>query len=362
MARRPVLALQVEVTSRCSRTCAICPRTPLDGQWQSADMDGHVWEQIRRHLPLARHVHLQGWGEPLLHPGIRDMAAAARAAGCATGITTNGDLLADAIEWIVAERVDLVCVSVVGAAQAHSSLRGGSDVAAVWHAVRGLTAARRRRRPRVEISMLLTRDNAGELAGIVQTAAATGADAVYVTHLDVRPSPGLEALAAFGPEGLREGVASALEAASRIARQTGIVLRLPATQACEMLVCAANPLDIVFVCHDGRVVPCVCLGLPAAGPIPRVNATGTTAVSPYAYGHLASQSLAEILEGPVKATFVEPFAARLAAERRFLARVASSGGPDALRDLDDADHQRSADLARSPWPDACHGCPKTEGW
>ena len=335
---------------------------PLGDRWQSADMHGSAWDQIRRHLPLARHVHLQGWGEPLLHPGIREMAAAARAAGCVTGITTNGDLLADAVEWMLAERVDLVCVSVAGTSQTHSILRGGSDAAAVWHAVRGLTAARRRRRPRVEISMLLTRDNARDLAAIVRTAAAAGADAVYVTHLDVRPSPELEALAAFGPDGLREGVASALEAASRIACETGIVLRLPATQACEMLVCAANPLEMVFVCHDGRVVPCVCLGLPAAGPIRRVNATGMTVVPPCSYGSLASRSLAEILEGPDRAAFVEPFAARLAAERRFLARVSNSGGPDALRDLDEADHQRSAELARAPWPDACHGCPKTEGW
>jgi MoaA/NifB/PqqE/SkfB family radical SAM enzyme len=358
-----LVALQIEVTSRCSRTCAICPRAPLGDRWQSADMEERVWEQIRRHLHLARHIHLQGWGEPLLHPGIREMAAAAREAGCATGITTNGDLLAGAVPWILAERVDLVCVSVAGATETHSTLRGGSDAADVWHAVRALTAARRRRRhPRVEISMLLTRDNAPDLAGIVRTAATAGADAVYVTHLDVRPSPELEAFAAFGPEGLRAGVAAALDAARLAARETGIDLRLPATQASEMLVCAANPLDIVFVCYDGRVVPCVCLGLPAAGPVPRANAAGLDAVDPFSYGHLARRSLDDVVEGPERAGFLAPFAARLAAERRFLARVSDYAGPDALRDLDDADDCRSADLGRAPWPDACRGCPKTEGW
>jgi MoaA/NifB/PqqE/SkfB family radical SAM enzyme len=326
-------------------------------------MDGGTWERVRLGLRLARHVHLQGWGEPLLHPGIRDMAAAAREAGCSTGITTNGDTLADAVAWLLAEQVSLVCVSVGGASPSHGLLRGGSDLADVWRAVRRLTEARpRRHRLRVEIGYLLSRDNAPDLAGIVRTAAAAGVDAVYVTHLDVRPARELEALAAFGPAALRPGVASAIQAAERAARESGLTLRLPAMQPNDMLICSANPLRILFVCRDGRTVPCVCLGLPAAGPIERFNSDGVSTVQPLSYGNLGDRSWAEVLDGAERTRFNAPFVARLAAEQRFLARIASHGGPDALRDLDEADRQRSADLAEAPWPAACQGCPKSAGW
>lgn len=90
---RPISALQVEVTSRCARACAVCPRTAVARRWQDGDLDMGLWDRLAPHLHLVDHVHLQGWGEPLLHRNLPDMVADARKAGCSVGITTNGDLL-----------------------------------------------------------------------------------------------------------------------------------------------------------------------------------------------------------------------------------------------------------------------------
>jgi MoaA/NifB/PqqE/SkfB family radical SAM enzyme len=38
-------------------------------------------------------VHLQGWGEPLLHRQFFEIVARAKKAGCRVGTTTNGILL-----------------------------------------------------------------------------------------------------------------------------------------------------------------------------------------------------------------------------------------------------------------------------
>ena len=84
-----------------------------------------TWDRLSSDLGLARHVHLQGWGEPLLHPRLPEMAKAAKAAGSDVGITTNGDLLEPAIDWIVEERVDQIVFSVAGDDATHADLRAG---------------------------------------------------------------------------------------------------------------------------------------------------------------------------------------------------------------------------------------------
>ena len=94
MGGRPLRALQVEVTSRCSRRCLVCPRSGLAGQWRDGDLGSDTWRRLVPDLALWKHVHLQGWGEPLLHNGLHSMVRDAHAAGCRVGITTNGDLLA----------------------------------------------------------------------------------------------------------------------------------------------------------------------------------------------------------------------------------------------------------------------------
>jgi hypothetical protein len=66
--KRPLLALQVEVTSRCTRSCLPCPRSDLRRDWRNGDLEDAYWAAIEPGLRLTYHVHLQGWGEPLLHP------------------------------------------------------------------------------------------------------------------------------------------------------------------------------------------------------------------------------------------------------------------------------------------------------
>jgi MoaA/NifB/PqqE/SkfB family radical SAM enzyme len=76
---------------------------------------------------MARHVHLQGWGEPLLHPDLRAIVKDVHAAGCEVGITTNGDLLDEARSWIVAEPVDVLTVSLAGLGESNRRYRDGGE-------------------------------------------------------------------------------------------------------------------------------------------------------------------------------------------------------------------------------------------
>ena len=357
---RPLRALQVEITSRCDRRCAVCPRTLLGDQWREGDLDPESWRRLRSDLELAEHVHLQGWGEPLLHPDVDAMVADAKAAGCEVGLTTNGDLVDGALDWIVTRGVDLVTVSVAGSDARDAGVRDSASSAAAWQAVSAL-ATRRRRRPRVQVSYLLTVDNAPLLPSALRDAAEAGADELFVIHLDCTPTAELRRRAAFDGTRLRAGVEQFLDEAAAAARRAGIRYREPARRAEEMLVCALDPRRIVFVGFDGRVGPCVNLLPPVEAAFRRWTEEGVAEVEPVAYGDLHDASLQEILASERARAFVAPFEARCEAERRFLA-AQGGWGTAALERLERTAEERSEALARTPFPPSCAGCPKARGW
>ena len=45
--RRPLTALQVEVTSRCTRDCAICARSAFASDWRDGDLADATWDRLR---------------------------------------------------------------------------------------------------------------------------------------------------------------------------------------------------------------------------------------------------------------------------------------------------------------------------
>jgi MoaA/NifB/PqqE/SkfB family radical SAM enzyme len=361
--RRPLAALQIEVTSRCTRACALCPRSVAEMGWRDGDLDEATWLGLEDDLRLARHVHLQGWGEPLLHPRLPEMAADVRAAGAQVGLTTNGDLLPGAVEWIVERKVDLVVISVAGAGAAHEALRAGSRPSEAWDAVGRLVERRGRgKRPVVKVSYLLTRESAEELPRAVEAAAEAGADELFAIHADVAPTREHLERAAIGPSGLRPGVREALEAARRAARGRRIAFRPPAAVPEEVLVCAYDPQSFLFVGWDGRVGPCVNLLLPVEGAIPRWTEEGPVRIEPVVFGRLADAPLREIVRGEGRRRFNEPLAARLAVEGRFRSVAEAAPGSVAPARVEEAHRLREEELAAHPLPPQCAGCHKALGW
>ncbi len=358
-AHRPLRSLQVEVTTRCSLACGFCPRQSLRG-WIDRDLSDAAWARIARDLPLTDDVHLQGWGEPLLDERLRDRVRDAHRAGCSVGLTTNGADLAAHVDWLAAERVERIAVSVAATAELHARQRAGAPLERIWQAIRALAAARRGRTPRLLVSIMLTRDGADGLAAIVDDAASAGADEVYVTHVDCTPTPELLERAAFSGGRLRPGLSASLDDAAAAARRAGIGFRPPAVEASEVLVCALDPRRFACVAADGRVGPCINMLLPVPGPLERHHEAGTARVQPIVWGCLPDDALGAALDR--RAAFVAPFDARLEAERQFNDAVGDAWGCPALEILEQADRVRSQALARATFPAACDGCHKAMGW
>jgi hypothetical protein len=287
----------------------------------------------------------------------------AHAAGCEVGITSNGDLLAAAAEWLVDSAIDKLAVSLAGAGARHAGLRSQSSADEVLQALARAAEYRgSRARPWLQVSYLMTRDNASDLPDLVVEAARAGADEVFVVHLDCTVSKELLEAAAFSGRGLTPGVARLVDLAEQAARRHKIKFRGPATQAQELLVCALNPLQIVFVGWDGRVGPCANQMLPIPIPIPRWNEQGCVRVQGACYGSLLEAPLRQILDSESCQGLQSPFRERLAADQELCESTAGLWGAAALHSLERAECKREQVLQQHRFPRQCHGCPKASGW
>lgn len=346
-------AIQIEVTSRCNIRCVMCPVTVLADRWHSQHLHWELYLRIARAFKRIKYVHLQGWGEPLLHPRLFDMIKVAKDAGCRVGFTTNGTLLGPvAGQRLLDLDLDLLAVSIAGATpQTHTAIRVGSDLTQILDNLRcflDLRAGRKVSHPKVEIFFLMTKTNMAELPAAADLAASLGVDELVATNLDYVPTEEQNELKAFACDPLREAFARALEDAQRRAKAAGLAFRPYPIDPEEVAICDANPLKILFVSCDGRVSPCTYLGLAGQVEIPRVFDGQILRVPRVWFGDIREQELLEIWQAPAYRAFRQQF------EARRMAKIVSAAAAVAGATLASPGKLPSA-------PECCRSCPKLYG-
>ena len=331
----------------------MCPVTVLADRWHSQNLDWALFLRIAHAFKQTKYVHLQGWGEPLLHPRFFDMIRVAKEAGCQVGFTTNGTLLSPVVgQRLLNLDLDLLAVSVAGATpQTHAAIRVGSELTRILDNVRCFLDLRARQQllhPKVEIFFLMTKSNMAELPAVVDLTASVGADELVATNLDYVPTEEQNGLKAFACHPLREAFARALEDAQRRAKAAGLAFRAYPVEPEEVAICDANPLKILFVSCDGKVSPCTYLGMAVQAEIPRVFDGRLLSVPRVWFGDIREQELLEIWEAPGYRAFRQQFEARRMA--KIVSAVAAVAG---------------ATLASPgklpPAPECCRSCPKLFG-
>lgn len=306
--------VQLEVTTHCQLRCIFCPHTVLSDRWLRQHM---AWEVFEAFLPWAAKVelvHLQGWGEPLLHPQLFKMAAALKARGTKVSITTNGMLLDEgAVEEICGIAVDLVAVSLSGSkATTNDSLRMGARLERITSNLSRLLE--RSPRPEVHLVMQTMRPNMEELPEVVRLAAELGVEEVVFPNLDYSPSPEVEALHAFDREA-DPHYGELLEEAQRIGKELGVgVHPYPLAPRQDVLMCDAQPVHTVWISVFGEVTACPYLCLSVKGKIPRLFWGELEEIERSSFGDLA-EGLDRVWRGKRARTFREAFSRRLAFDR-----------------------------------------------
>lgn len=276
--QRPLDCLQVEVTSRCPGRCIYCPHTTAGPSWKSRHMPDEVFAALWPFLRGAQRAHLQGWGEPLLHPRFLDYVALARRAGCAVSSTSYGLRMDEELAQKLAQSgMDLLAFSLVGTDEASNDARAGVPFARVCESVRQLRAAIREAGPpadgeplEIHFAYLMLADRMEAARGLPALMDELDVDMAVVSTLDYLALPGQRELA-FAPgeaekiaraRGILEHIADEADSRGRI-----IHFALPGAEAvADAGGCRENVARSCYVDADGKVSPCVYLNVPDNAP------------------------------------------------------------------------------------------------
>jgi MoaA/NifB/PqqE/SkfB family radical SAM enzyme len=363
--RKPFIAFQIEPTSRCQLKCAMCPRTALSDEWESGDMPLSVFKSMSSEFQSVDDVHLQGWGEPLLHPSLFDMIRTAKKEGCKVSLTTNGVLLIPRIsERLVREGVDTVAISVAGASKkTHENIRCGSNYEQLIENIKALSDIKAKagsKTPKLTLSFLMTKTNIEELPDLVHLAKYIGVDELVATNLDYTPTWLQDDLKAFSCERADVDFKKVIEEARKRATKSNFLFRVYPLEGEEVIMCEMNPLQIVFITHDGSVSPCVYLNLTMKGPVPRIYCGSHYEIERLSFGNIGKTDFRHIWGNAGYKRFRTAYLKRMKVfEKSNTAFVFDSMD---MEKLARAEKEMERELAANPIPDVCKTCYKAYGF
>jgi radical SAM protein with 4Fe4S-binding SPASM domain len=278
--------MQIEPVGQCNLRCQMCPiQFRKDGPpyGPAAFMKDDVFRRIIDGSPGLAELHLQGLGEPMMHPRFFDMVSYAAGKGIKVSTNTNLTLLNPArAEKCVDSGLDYIHVSLDGATAAtyeRIRLRARFDV--VLRNLGYLLAAREKSAegtPHLRLVTVVMRQNLHELPGIVRLAGRFKIPALFVQHLahDFQES-GLPAhyapMRAFVQEQTLLGedperVRRFFDEASRAAAALGVDLRLPRTSVREHAPGVPGPDRCdwpwkgPYISYQGYAMPCCMVATP----------------------------------------------------------------------------------------------------
>ena len=90
MPKKPFKKIYIEITNICNLSCSFCPKSARKPQMMTPAEFEHILMEIK---PWTDYIYLHVKGEPLLHPDLEQFLALAKSYGFFVNITTNGTLL-----------------------------------------------------------------------------------------------------------------------------------------------------------------------------------------------------------------------------------------------------------------------------
>jgi MoaA/NifB/PqqE/SkfB family radical SAM enzyme len=285
-----------------------CPRTAYANYWQDRDLSPDLFKALAPFFATTCMVHLQGWGEPLLHRDFFDMVGLARKAGCRVGTTTNGMLLTrERMSRLVASGIDHMAFSLAGTGTKNDGIRRGTDFNAILGAISELTAVKKEMgsdTPAVNVAYLLLRSGLQSLKEIVPALESRGIENVIVSTLDFVPTRDLEGerLTPKNQSEYRE-LKSRLDGLVEEGKRAGLAVHYRlADPAKKNRACTENIGRALVVSADGAVSPCVFTNIPATGVSHIVEGFDET-YERLAFGNLSEEQLSSIWRNKRYAAF-----------------------------------------------------------
>ncbi len=303
--------VQIEPVGQCNLRCRMCPiQFRRDGPpyGPPAYMPFDAFTRLVDGFDGMAELHLQGLGEPMMHPRFFDMVAYAVARGITVSTNSNLTLLTEMrAARCVTSGLAWLHVSIDGAtAGTYEAIRLRGRFDRVVRNVERIVAARRRlgaETPRLRLVMVLMRRNLPELPDVVRLARRLEMDAMFVQHLahdfgesslppHYRPMRDfVDRETVLGEDPAR--VERVFAEARAVAASLGLDLRLPRTAPrphppgtpgrarCDW------PFTGAYVSYDGLAMPCCMVATPD-----RIH-----------FGSMVTEGVRAVWEGPAYEAF-----------------------------------------------------------
>ncbi|HKO88441.1 MAG TPA: radical SAM protein [Burkholderiales bacterium] len=298
--------VQIEPVGQCNLHCAMCAidlrkDLPTDGQPAHLSFDDFC--RLLDGFSDADELHLQGLGEPLLHPEFFRMVRHAVARGLFVSTNSNLTLLTEErAHECVKSGLGALHISLDAAtAEVYENIRRGASFVKVLRNIRRIVQAKRETgsaTPELRIVTVVMRANLDQLSALVGLAHELSIDSIFVQHLahdfgETELPPSYIPMRNFyGTQSLlsadRSLIATAFSAARDRAAELGIRLRLPALEGDAPLRAPGCdwPLRGAYLNYRGDAVPCCMV------TADRVN-----------LGNMLAQGVEEVWNGPAYGNF-----------------------------------------------------------
>ena len=294
--------LQLEPVGQCNLRCRMCPvqfrqDAPAGGGPSFLAFD--TFRALIDQFDGLTELHLQGLGEPTMHPQFFDMVSYASARGIEVSTNSNMTVLSERrASQCVASGLRRVYASVDGASAAtYEFIRVGARFERVVRNIRRLAAARAAAGstyPEIRLVAVAMRRNLDELPALVALAHELGSKHLSVQHLchdfsestlpaHYRPMRGfVDAQTLLNEDPGR--VEKVFDAARARARDLGVELRLPRTRP------RAHPQETpgrarcdwpwrgAYLSYSGEAMPCCMVSTPDRVSLGNMTRDGVAAV------------------------------------------------------------------------------------
>ena len=278
--------VQIEPVGQCNLRCQMCSiQFRKDGPpyGPPAFMEFETYTHIVDQFTNLQELHLQGLGEPMMHPRFFDMVEYAASKGIHVSTNSNLTLLNDRrAQRCVTSGLRSLHISIDGAnAETYERIRVRAHFERVVANVERILAARARLEsayPRLRMVMVIMRQNLHELPDMVRFAHRWSMESIFVQHLchdfgeSGLPAQYLPMRAFIQKETLLEEDPVRIDyffaEARRVAEQLGIDLRLPRArmrlhppgtpgrQRCDW------PWRGAYFSYQGYAMPCCMVSTP----------------------------------------------------------------------------------------------------
>lgn len=259
---------QIEPVGRCNLACRMC--TVNERADQVAELSMERYRALLDQMPDLTHLHLQGLGEPMLHPQFFEMVELAAGRGIRVSANTNLTLLTEHRATRCADSgLAELSVSLDGAsAQVYESIRRKASFGKVLRNLRRLVEARNASASLLQLRavMVLMRSNLHELPALVRLLHDYGVEELLVQRLSSDlaqadlPARYIPIRDFVSDNELRDvdEAAAVFDSARRASAEVGLRLHLPrlksdpapARRSCGW------PWEQLYVTAAGELLPC----------------------------------------------------------------------------------------------------------